>query len=463
MAVRLKVGSYIIDAAESGSTSTTTGVRLLTNTSPGMRVSVGQSEAQVIVPIQVVRDTTANLKTSVDALVAALTATVNADLVLEYTSGSTLASFLVSTGAWSRVTARCDVDYGSNEALILATFTAERIAPATGSAGDATDSLGPLEWNFGLDSNGRASAVGVVTFQTRTDATAWVQLVRSGTRPAWMASAMRFTTAGWSFQQQPNQGSPVPEGAYTPCIATAVFRALPSALAGSGAFTNINDVEYTVLIKARPPVAEEAGAAPGYDVTISGSIQMKTEADATWDSNDTTTVAAGSVKSTARSAIDAIVSDAQTRAGTSFTRMDEPELAIGGTRGEVAFVVTAVADLPNGILSWEETTTLKRITRNRRIDGTKGTRVFKHPNGSLWKCFHTLAITALSLPSYAPPPFITSDTWDEDEYTPGKPVVSISSNGTRLYTIVGAGEWTRVGEDPDAIGYDYATLAGAVA
>lgn len=463
MSVRAKVGSYILDAAESGGSSTTTGVRMLTNEGPGLRISVGQSEAQVIVPVQVVRDTTANLKTSVDALVAAVTANVNADLVLEYTSGSTLVSFLTSTGAWSKISATVDVSYGDTSAYALITFTAERIAPATGTAGDATDSLGPLEWTFGLDSNGRASVIGTVTFQTRADANTWINTVRSGTRPSWMNTAMRFLTSGVTMQQQPNQASPVPESAYTPAIASVVFRALPGALAASSAFTNINDVDYTVTIKARPPLPESAGAAPGFDVTISGTLQMKTDTDATWDSNDTTSVAANAVKSTARAAVDAIVSDAQTRAGTTFTRLDEPEYAIAGARGEVAFVVTAVADLPGGVIAWEESTTLKRITRNRRLDGTKGIRVFKHANGPLWKCFHSLAITSLSLPVYTPPAFINEQTWDEDEFTPGKPEVTPTSNGTRIYTLVGAGEWTRVGEDPNSLGYDYATLEGAVA
>lgn len=462
MSVRVKVGSAILDAAETGSTSTITGVRLLTNEGPGLKIMEGPSSAQIIVPLQVSRSSTADLKTSVDALVALLTATVNADLVIEYASGSTLTSFLVSTGAWSRITCECVRDYGEKDCLILATFTAERIAPATGSAGDATDSLGPLEWTFGLDSNGRASVVGSVTFQTRQDATAWVQLVRSGTRPAWMSSAMRFTTAGWSFQQQPNQGSPVPESAYTPCIASAVFRALPAALAGSSSFAAINDVEYTSTAKARAPVPQQAGGAPGFDVIISGSLQMKMEADATWDSADTTTVAAGAVKSTALAAIETIISDAQSRMGRTFTRLDEPELAVGGTRGEVTFVVTAVADLPNGVLSWQETVTLKRITQNRRASGSR-MRVFPHKGGPLWKCFHSLAITSLNLVSYTPPAFINATNWDEDEYTPGQPQVDFTSSGARIYTIVGSGEWTRVGTDPEAREYDFDQLVGAIA
>lgn len=462
MSVRVKVGSAILDAAETGSTSTITGVRLLTNEGPGLKIMEGPSSAQIIVPLQVSRSSTANLKTSVDALVALLTATVNADLVIEYASGSTLTSFLVSTGAWSRITCECVRNYGAKDALVLATFTAERIAPATGSAGDATDSLGPADWVFALDSNGRASATGTITFQTRADAVAWVNLVRSGTRPAWMNTAMRFTTAGWSFQQQPNQVSPVPEGAYTPATATAVFRALPADLAASGAFASINDAAYIVATKARQPIAGQAGQNPGLDVTISGSLQFKGETDATWDASDTTSTAAAAIKAAAIAAIDAIVSAAQTRRALSFTRLEEPELAIDGATGEVAFVVQAVANLPNGVLSWQETVTIKRITQNRRAAGSR-IRVFPHKGGPLWKCFHSLAVSSLQLPVYSPPEFVRGANWDEDEFTPGQPQVDYTTLGTPIYTVSGSGEWTRVGTDPEAREYDFDQLVGAIA
>lgn len=463
MAVRLKVGTYIIDAAETGSTSTTTGCRLLTKDMPGAQWAEGYGDAEIPFGIQVARDTTANLKTSLDALVAALTATVNADLVLEYASGSTLNQWLVSTGAWSRITCRVEVHEGKTGAVVLAVFRAERLAPTSGAAGDSDGQLGPMDWSEAFDANGRGSLSLSATFQTLAKAKTWVGTIRSGASlPAFIGSAWRFLTVGYSHQRQENQASPPPAASYTPCTATVIMRALPASLASTLPST-VLDVDYTITTKPRPPLPEDAGASPGYDVIISGSLQLKTESDSTFDSGDSTNVAAGAIASTVRTALTAIKSDAETRAGMTFTQLDEPEVGTGGTRGEISFAITGVAMLPNGVLGWDESVVLARITQDKIVGGTQGKQVFKHPNGPLWTCAHDLVITSLEMPSYKPLPFIDEQRWHEDVWRPSKPQPSITANGTRIFAVAWHGEWTRVAEDIGSEGqYDYNVLAGAV-
>lgn len=462
MSVRLKVGTYVLDAAETGSTSTTTGVRLLPDEGPGVRWSVDGQTAELPVAVQVSRDTTANLKTSLDALIAAMTATVNADLVLEYASGSTLASFLVSTGAWSRITCKAMVEGGETSALVLLVFTAERIAVATGSAGDAAGSLGPMDFSYGFDSNGRGSGQLSATFKTLADAKAWVQTVRAGTgRPSFLGSAWKFITVGYSGQQQENQGSPVPPAAYTPCSATCLLRALPSDLA-SALPSEVIDVEYDGRYTPGAPINADAGHGPGYNVVITGSLQVKGDKDSTFDSADTSAVAGSSLPAIIRNTINAVRAHFEARIGATIEVRDEPEWAPSGTRGEIAFVLTGLAG-GGDILSLIEEVQISRLTQNRRLGGTRGVRVYPHANGAMIRVTQTLTIAAKTLPAYRPLPFINDDTWDEDEFTPVKPDVQVSESGARTFVCTWRGAWTRVGENPGIAGMaDYEEIAGVI-
>lgn len=283
MPMRLKIGSYIIDAAESGSTSTTSGVRLLLD-SPSVRWSEDRFGMEIVFPAQVTAASAAALKTAVEAVRNAAVKTVNADLVLERTSGTTLFSWTVSDNVFSRIVGSVEAEAGALDgntdthvALMVLTFRAERLGTSSGSAGDSAGALDPLDWSIGFDANGRGSASVTGTFNTRLNAAAFANGLRGSTRPAWMGTGWRFVTVAYGPSQQLNQVSPVPEAAWAPCTVTVAFRMLPSAFAADGAFADVVDVDYSVHAEPRPPIAEGAGGGPGHNILVSGSLQFKTE------------------------------------------------------------------------------------------------------------------------------------------------------------------------------------------
>lgn len=461
MAARLKIGTYILDAAKTGSTSTTTGARLLTSEDgPGFKWKEDREGFELV--CFVVLDGisgAASVKTAVDAIVAAVTRTVQADVVLESAAGTTIKTWTVSDNVFQKIVGAVEVDEVLNGALIMIALRGDRLGVASGSAGDTANAIDPHEWSFALDSNGRAGVNGTGKFTTRAAANTWVQALRSGTRPAWMHANMRFVTVVWGFEQQLNQVSPVPETAYTPCVVTAVFKMLPASLAASSAFTNVVDVDYECSGRPRGPIDEEAGVTAGYDITVSGIIQFKTEADATWSASDTTYVATGAIKAAAEACITAIEADAKTRRGLAWQRLGEPEIIVT-TRGEVSFVLTAISGDSGRIISWSEEVEIERTFRGRIVAGTKGERKYPHKLGRSTRVTHKLTVTGFGLAAYKPLPFIT-DAWEELEFVATKPRISSPEGAAKQYEVGWRGTWQFVSSGasvPEAVfSYDEMT------
>lgn len=468
MSVRLKIGTYIVDAAETGSTSTTTGVRLLTQ-NPGFSWSEDRNSAEVVVPIHITRDTLANYKASRDELINALTKTVNADVVFESAAGTTFKDWLVSAGAWHRVNCRVEVenenDSGNDvSALAAVVITIERAGVSSGSAGDPTNATTPVLWSFALDSHGLGSAAADCTFETRADAANWVQTMRDGTgHPDWMGSAYRFATAQYQKEQQQNQADPVPDEAYSPAAVTVVFVALPSAFAGNSAFDDVVSMDYEVSGSPRGALDEEAGNTPGYDVVISGTIQFKTEADSDYDSNDSSSVSGSDLISKAEAVLDAIESDAQTRRNLTWERLDDPVI-VPTHGGLVTFAITAITGDTGRITVWSESVEVQRTPRDRVILGSKGARVHKHRLGPELRVRHNLSIEAFSPQQYKPLPFIDgNDRWFEENFAPSKPKVLVAEGaGKTRYQHAWAGQWLFLDDATGIQGRNYEDIAGAV-
>ncbi len=461
MAARLKIGSYIIDAAETGSTSTTAGCLLMLEGGPAMKGETGPDQASLPFLVHVRASTQANLKTAMDALRAAC-AVVNADIVCEYATNSELLGLKVSTGAWARTSIKITEEEGKLAAKVLLVCTAERVAPLNTGAGDVPGSLGPMDLEFGFDDNGCGSASLSALFKTLADAKTWVQTVRAGTgRPAILGSHWRFRSPKYDGKRLENQSTPVPDTAYSMFRATCLLSALPPDLAAALG-NDIIACQYVGEFNARPPQNIKTGQAPGYNVFITGTLQVKGASDSTFDSGDSTALAAAAWPATVRAALQGIVSHFQARIGVQIEQPDEPAWAPSGTSGQITFAIVGRAGVGN-VLSLFETVTIKRATRNRRLGGTAGTRVYKHRNGPMYTASHDVTIVAKALPSYPALPFLQGSNWDEDEFTPGQPDVTVAANGTREYTARWTGQWTYVGPDPQHDGEtDFEVLAGAL-
>lgn len=458
MGARLKIGSYILDAAASGSTSTTSGARLwLGEDGPVAKWTETRTGMTVAFIVTVTAASAAALKTALEALRDAAVRNVNSDLVLERTSGTTLFQWKVSDGAFSRIIGDMEVQQlgaidsatDAHVAAVLLTFNGERVGISSDGAGDPDDVLEPLDWNVAFDANGRGTCTVSAVFQTRLDATVYANGLRTTNRPAWMGTAWRFVSVTYQLQQQLNQTSPVPETAYQPCTVTVLFRAMPSAFAGSSAFADVVDLDYTVSATRRQPIGENAGGSPGYDVTISGSLQFKCESDSTFDVNDTTSVAGSALRAKALACLAVIRSDALTRAGVGMVEMDEAQLTNGGTTGEVAFALTGVASLPGDNLSYEESLTVEVTPTDKLMRGSRAKRVFKDAGGPDVTIRHTLTISSLALPSYSPPGIVAAspDLWLARASTRQMPPPLVTGNGTRIYNASWTYEWEWLGTE----------------
>lgn len=452
--MRLKIGSYIIDSAPSGSTSTTQGARLMTER-PGVRWREWRNQAVVNFIVQVERDTPANFRTSRDAIVAALTRTVNADVVYESEPGETFKDWLVSTGAWQRVEgdvmAEDESDSGAAvDGLFLVTLTLSRVAPATGSGGDPAGSLDGVTWSHALEGGGRPGVQASAVFQTREDANLWVRNLRSGVaRPAWMGTAYRFVTAMRNIEQQPNQAAPVPEAAYAPCEVTAIFNALPSAWALSAAFADVVDGDCEMGASLRGRLQSEAGARPGLNVTISGRVMFKTEKDEEFDSTDTTVVVPDGLREKTLACFRVMKADLERRRGISEVQLPDGEAGIellpSPKSGEVFFVAAGVAEF-DGVLEFSEHMEVEMTTRDRIMDGVLGGVVFQDELGPVVRVKQSGA--AMTSYLYAPqkPPFI-NDRWLELRWKPTKPVQKPPhEDGMTFYEVGWDGEWVLVSD-----------------
>lgn len=431
---------------------------------PGLRYSQSRSSAELLVPVLVDRDTTANLKTSVDALITAVQANANADIVYEYTSGSTLADWKVSDGTWSRVEGEvAGIDWSDENALVLLRFTMIRVGVASTGAGDPVDAITPVSWNFGLDANGLGSCAGTCTFESRADAAAWVVKMRDTTGwPAWMGTQFRFATAIYQKEQQQNQTSPVPETAFTPATVTVVMSALPSAFAGDAAFTNVVSVEYDAVKSPRAPLNENSNTDAGYDITISGTIQFKTEKDATYDTNDTGQTAGSGLRSAALACVTSIEADAKTRLGEAWFRASEPVLTVK-ENGLVVFNIAAMTGDAGRVTEWTESMQINVTPRDRAITGSQGTRVHPHRLGPEIRVQHTLAVKAYSEVAYQPPAFISS-AWFCESPNPARPIVNkAAGDGQTEHIMAWSNVWKYLGDASGARDqYEFDAILGGL-
>lgn len=449
MSKRLKIGSYVIDSAASGSTSTTQGVRLLTER-PGIRWGEGRTTATLIVPILVSRDTLANFKTSRDALVAALTRTVNADIVYEHEAGQTIKDWLVSTGAWQKIECNVEADEVDNgnevNALILATFTISRVAPSSGSAGDPDGVLDGVEWDFTGEASGRCGGViGIAYFDTRAHAAAWVQTIRSGTGwPDWVSTdKARFATYSYKLPQQPNQPDPVPDSAYTPVPAVVYLTILPDAWASSGAFDDVIDGDCSLSLRSRGRLQSEAAARPGLEVLFSGHLQFKVDTAEEFDAGDTSFTAPGALKEKALACIEVMKSDLEQRRGVTFEYIDDVDLNPTGRSGEMRFTVVGLAEF-DGIFEYANDVVFESTPRDRILTGSLGDVVFRSKLGPMLRCLQTGAARATYAIDPAPPPFI-DDTWFNELWRTRAPkTYPPHGEGMTFYESSWEGRWLKL-------------------
>lgn len=455
MQMKLKIGAY--EVSHDPAASTTTGVKLFLPEGVRVTPTKSRTNASVVFGVEIKAASNAALKTAIDELETAVTATAVMDVVFESDAGTEFLAWRVSTGEYSRVVGNVAVDARDVDAVILVTFDAERIAPVNTGAGDQDGSIDAETWSVGQDASGQTSVTATLTFKDRTSIVAWLAAARAktaGALPPWLHSDFNVLTWRDDLTLEGGQPSPVTDSAWKPCTIQVFFTRMSEAVASALQALGVVDFNCDTAITPREPLDKASGEVSGSDVLISGTLQFKTETDTTWDSGDTDKTALSAIDQAARDAVAVLAEDAKTRSASDWT---QTELLITHSgKGGVAFTYHAIKDLGN-IWRWVESTQVVRSSTNRKLQGSLAQRVFVNRSGAKVSVTHSLLIESFEVVSYSPPEILNSGEWDELSFTPTKPVV-MGARGLLPETTVyaWAGSWERVNSGTETGGgYEY--------
>ena len=426
MAMRIKIGSYIIDA--DGDTSTTTGVTFLPS-----GVSVGDSdpgnlfwetseeESVLTFSCHIEASGVAALKTRRDALEDAIVDAVG-DIVIESDDDTTLKNFQTSTGLFTISSGRVIFDQGellddgSIDCLADVEMRIVRRIKGSGSGteGEAQDPeglTGTLRYNADRDTSGLLTVAVEASFtdeggtDARTHALNWISELKARTgTPSFLDSddTTNLRHSGDQLLIEPSADDDSFSGQVT---AQAIFKEFPSGLASQAALqvAAIRDISYTVNLSPRVFDKEAESGLPGNDVEIRGSILTKTEGLDTFDSNDSAPSALTDAEFA--SAIDAIKSDAETRVGTSITVLGLTRGRV--TSGEIPFVVTGQTS-DNDFVSWQEEVNVRGVSSESVLTDSSGQdRVYAGLSVGSLIVDHVLSVQKISgAHKYKEPPIV---------------------------------------------------------
>lgn len=447
MSVKIKLGSYVLDSARSGNTSTTTGLRLAFPDGPHISYNKDRNGFDINFLVYCEGITgTANIKTALDALENVITNTVNADFEIEL-DGVAWRQFKVSDNVFSRITGKVYSEIARDGFIAAVTVTAERAGTASGSAGDVADAIEPLEWDYAQSVGGLARAAVTGVFKKRTSAVAFVQGLRDGTNvPPWLPTATWQFTAQpvYKFEQQLNQTSPVGESAYTPCRVSVFMAELPASMASTMKSTKCKDFTYRATLRPAAPLNANAGHAPGYEFTLVGTLEFQIDGNTSFDSADTVgngrQTEAG-LKAAAQTMIDALKANAETRLAMTFTKLGQ-DITVAGESGSVAFVWTGITGSATRVLSWAEKVTVhfgfqgEIFTLATGAQGVEGNKA-----GEAITVDHRLDVVALAPVAYRKPSIVQGDRWLRVEFAVDEIELEPSQDGPTKFTMGWHGFW----------------------
>lgn len=448
MAARIKVGSYIIDFAESGSTSTTSGV--VGHFPDGGLVLIETPESvsfDFIITLSGMANAAA-VKAALDALDTVLHG-LSGDVVIESAPSATFREFKTSDGTFTRLAIRTETYAGDNHGVVTVGCTLTRETATPPSGGLPTGALDVFNWQHDQDVDGLGAVIGTFEFKTRADAIAYAQLLRTGTRPAWLSAAYKLSRLAYESTE------PV-TGEFRPSRLVATWVMLPAWAVASGAF---NDVRvFTAQTQVQPRRLDlRAATEPGYDVLLSGSLEFKVEDDTTADPLDSGAVTAAQLRALADAAIDAIIAETSVRLDEGvIIELSRDYSRVDVRSGTVHFEVTGITGLRNRILTWQETVTFRIVDRSTKVfhsapaaNGKRFTR-FEHAGGYEQTVHQQITVTSLGaarvpLPN---PVGISGRDWRELNAAPTVPVAIGTQDGLTVWETSNTREWEWDGDGP---------------
>lgn len=467
---RLLIGPtpYILDSADSGSTSTTTGVKL--RLAPTQPLSPQITHDEHIWPGFYAFVTAASesaLKTAVDAVESAILNANGQTIIFEETSGTTL--FQMHANLWPYCEGAVEKEQGQLTCKLAFSWIGRREAPTSTGATDEPGLQSPITYEYVISPGGIAGMTAqavfgptlsgtTVTAGARENAEAWIEKMKSSSNyPAWLSAAFRHAGATIEFERKQNVATEN-EAAYLQARVTILFVELSATLHADGTFpSTVVKANFNVSLNERDALNKRAAALPGFDLTLYGDLTIKTEGNTAFLSNDSS-VTDANIYSTAETAIASIIVMFRAMyAGLGLIQWGLPTIGIDEPNGLVTFSVRFTGNVT--IFSWEENTRIRNVLPKSHSRATDGSEFkYQMAGGPIRTCHHTLKIVATSPVPYRPPPL--DSNWDDLELGVDATTTRVSNNGAETYETEGETLWRYVNPGPQSSSGPGRTSAG---
>lgn len=467
---RLYVGSYVIDSADTSSSSTTSGAQLDLDEEDGARPVIRDGEYRW--PIMYVVVTAASesaLKTAVDAVIDAIMNCAGKEVKYEQTNGTTL--FNMPATIWPDAVGEVEPDYDGLTCDIAFSIVGQRAGVLASGAADEPGQIGPIEWQYEVTGGGIGGMVvnatfgptlsgGSITAGARQNAVAFInKMLSSSNYPSWLSAAFRCVgIAPIQFDQKANQGS-IAESSYDPAIVSMTFRELAATLHADATFpAEVKSANWNVQMEERDPVDVRSGQLdPGNDLVLFGDLLVKTEGNTTFNSSESS-LADNAIEAKCSAAVDSIVTMFKAvYASLTPVQVGNYRLNIDAIQGVCAFAVTFIAS--GRILAWNESGILINRWPKARSRASNGADTrYMNAGGPVKTLTHSLTIQTQDSPQpYRPPRLQTG--WDIDE-SGAVPVTELSyRNGFRVFTTTGESAYTWMNKGATNVNPDKQTVA----
>lgn len=454
---RLYIGSYIIDSADSSSSSTTSGVQLdLPADDPIRPVIQGNEYRWPIMMAQVTAASESALKTAVDAVVDAIRNCQGKTIKYEETNGTTL--FEMASTLWPQAQGDVEVEPGQLTAYITFSFIGAQAGPVSGGAADEPGQIQPINWQYEVSGGGIAGMIatcvfgptivaGSITAGARQNAIAWINKLKTTSNyPAWLGTAFRQVDAVVEFDQKQNLAS-VAESSYDPAQVTIFFAELPASVAADSTFnSNVQRIEWSVAVNDRPPLNKRSNANAGFDITLNMNFTLKTEGNTAFNSSDTS-LADADIYAKALAVANAVITLFQTvYASITLVKLGQPIINIDPGSGLCVVAVRYIGDTT--IVEWQESALLSNVEQKVHSRATDGSDwKYEMEGGPIRTLAHQLRIVSIGSPVLYKPPSLGSD-WDELQSDTEPKTEAAFSDGTVQFMTYGQKTWRYVNPGP---------------
>lgn len=407
---RLVIGAEIIDSVVGGASASTIADAVFSfgDAQTGFQASSSPTEERIPFRIRIPKasGTNADLTTAIQDVLDMLDSMRTEGVIIEYESGQTLVE--VDPATADAIKYETTRKYGDLGVIIEVQLVVEKF--------DASN-FGRAYWQYQRNSSGRGFCIGRILEDTRAAAVAAAAPLRSGAvRPVWMPDSFRVVEDTNEFEQASGNIASLTDASYRPGEIVVVFEQLPAWAAGNSAFADVKRMAVKFEAAPRAPQnARAGGGSPGMDVTLTGTLEFKTEAGATYDAADTgNTVDSGDLPGKVVAAVNAIIAEAESRLGEGqFTLLQSLGKSVTGEDGVYDLNLQAITKGPNRVLSWSETELYEETFRGQFVPIADGSEwEFEHPGGDEHTIQHALEIVSIGGPrGYVKPQNLSGNDW----------------------------------------------------